>query len=195
MFHKTTYLIKEHISFLKLVDQYDIIDVETGQTVAYAKETVSGWAKYARLLISKHHLPTSVAIHAASDHSLLYRMQKPAALFRVRVNLYNANNNFLGYYKSRILSIGGTFDVFKPDNTKVAEIKGNWIGWDFTFKDLKGKQLGQITKKWTGIGKELFTTADNYIVSIHPDLKDNQDFIALLLMAGLAVDIVFKEQQ
>jgi uncharacterized protein YxjI len=195
MFHKTTYLIKEHISFLKLVDQYDIIDVETGQTVAYAKETVSGWAKYARLLISKHHLPTSVAIHAASNHSLLYRMQKPAALFRVRVNLYDANNNFLGYYKSRIFSIGGTFDVFKPDNTKVAEIKGNWIGWDFTFKDLNGKQLGQITKKWAGIGKELFTTADNYIVSIHPDLKDNQDFIALLLMAGLAVDIVFKEQQ
>jgi uncharacterized protein YxjI len=195
MFHKTTYLIKEHISFLKLVDQYDIIDAETGQTVAYAKETVSGWAKYARLLISKHHLPTSVAIHAASNHSLLYRMQKPAALFRVRVNLYDANNNFLGYYKSRIFSIGGTFDVFKPDNTKVAEIKGNWIGWDFTFKDLNGKQLGRITKKWAGIGKELFTTADNYIVSIHPDLKDNQDFIALLLMAGLAVDIVFKEQQ
>jgi uncharacterized protein YxjI len=195
MFNKTTYLIKEHVSLLKLVDKYDIIDPETGQTIAFARETVSGFAKYARLLMKKHFLPTSVEITSTSDNKLLYKMQKPAAFLRVRVNLFDSENNNLGYYKSRIFSFGGAFDVFKPDDTKVAEIKGSWTGWDFKFKDLNGKELGQVTKKWAGIGKELFTNADNYIISISPDIKGNQDLTALLLMAGLAVDIVFKEQQ
>ena len=54
-------------------------------------------------------------------------------------------------------------------------------------------ELGLITKKWAGLGKELFTTADNYMISLHgsPDAETS----LLLLAAGLAVDTVFKEKQ
>jgi uncharacterized protein YxjI len=182
MLTKTNYLIKEHVSFLKLVDKYD-------------KETVSGFKKYARLLVKKHFLPTTVEIKSAADDTTHYRMEKPAAFLRVKVNLFDAEGNALGFYKSRILSFGGRFDVFKPDETPVAEIKGSWTGWDFKFSDMKGNEIGTITKKWAGIGKELFTNADNYIISLNPTLKGNVDFTALLIMAGLAIDIVFKEKQ
>jgi len=195
MLNKSSYLIKEHVSFLKLVDKYDIIDAETGTVVAYAKENVSGFKKYARLLLKKHFLPTSIEIKSATNNKLLYRMEKPLAFLRVTVNLFDAEDNALGYYKSRIFSLGGRFDVFKPDNSPVAEIKGSWTGWDFQFTDMNGKEIGKITKKWAGIGKELFTNADNYIISLNPSLQGNLDFAALLIMAGLAIDIVFKEKQ
>ena len=35
--------------------------------------------------------------------------------------------------------------------------------------DADGNEMGTITKKWAGIGKELFTSADNYIISLDED--------------------------
>jgi hypothetical protein len=51
-----------------------------------------------------------------------------------------------------------------------------------------------VTKKWAGLGKELFSSADNYIISITDVAGAGQGASALLLAAGLAIDIVFKEQ-
>ena len=56
-----------------------------------------------------------------------------------------------------------------------------------------GIELGQVTKKWAGIGNELFTSADNYIVSIDDRLADQPVARTLLLAAALAIDIVYKE--
>jgi hypothetical protein len=51
-----------------------------------------------------------------------------------------------------------------------------------------------VTKKWAGLGKELFTTADNYVISLTDLGGAGQGASALLLAAGLAIDVVFKEQ-
>jgi hypothetical protein len=55
-------------------------------------------------------------------------------------------------------------------------------------------QLAYVTKKWAGLGRELFTSADNYVIAI-TDLNsaNSPAAAALLLAAGLAIDIVFKE--
>ncbi len=46
--------------------------------------------------------------------------------------------------------------------------------------------------KWAGLGKELFTSADNYIISLNEE--HSPENAALLLAAGLAVDTVYKEK-
>ncbi len=84
------------------------------------------------------------------------------------------------------------FRVFTSDGREVALVKGDWKGWNFRF--LSGEtELGVVTKKWAGFGKELFTSADNYIISINgePDGTIN----ILLLAAGLAIDTVLKENK
>ena len=43
-----------------------------------------------------------------------------------------------------------------------------------------------VTKKGEGIGKELSTSADNYIISIKPEFVDSEVTRLLLLSAGLA---------
>ncbi len=60
--------------------------------------------------------------------------------------------------------------------------------------DASGDELGVITKKWAGMAKEFFTTADNDMISMsdHPAAANISS--ALVLAAGLAIDIVFKEQ-
>jgi uncharacterized protein YxjI len=195
MFTKSNYFIKEHVAFLKLVDTYDILDAETGSMVAYAKENISGLQKVLRLLVKKNFLPTTIEIKSATDDSLQYKMYKKAAFIRSKVIISDASGREIGYFRSRVFTIGGRFDVFKMDDTKIAEVKGKWTGWNFQFLDLSGKELGTVTKKWNGIGKELFTSADNYMIALNPSLQGNAQMMALLLMAGLAIDIVYKEQK
>ena len=52
-----------------------------------------------------------------------------------------------------------------------------------------------MTKKWAGLGQELFTNADNYLISMHDMGETQAASNALLLAAGLAIDTVFNERQ
>jgi uncharacterized protein YxjI len=48
-----------------------------------------------------------------------------------------------------------------------------------------------VTKKWAGLAKEIFTSADNYVIHLAPGQP--QEAVALLLAAGIAIDTVYKE--
>ena len=50
-----------------------------------------------------------------------------------------------------------------------------------------------MTKKWAGIGKEVFTSADNYILKISNDVPQNDDVRKLILAAVICIDMVLKE--
>ena len=72
------------------------------------------------------------------------------------------------------------------------QLKGKWTGWDFKFLD-GNKELAQVTKKWAGIGKELFTTADNYVLQISDSVPQDDVARQLILAAVMCIDMVLKE--
>lgn len=196
MLHRNNYFIREHAGLMKLSDVYDILDPETKQKIGEAREEISGWVKVARLLINKSLMPTRIAVYegaAAPNQRLLFSVRRGVALFRPKVTILDASGSSLGYLQSKMLSLGGAFRVFTADGQEIALVKGDWKGWNFRFLGGGETELGLVTKKWAGLGKELFTSADNYMITIHggPD----PTMTTLLLAAGLAIDTVFKEQQ
>lgn len=195
MFEKPNYLIKEHASILKVTDTYDIIDPETNAKVAEAKENVSGWIKFGRLLINKKLMPTTIEIKNAQDGTIQYSIKRGVSFFTSKVEVLDKEQRPLGYFKSRFISLGGHFDVFGANDTKIAEVKGKWTGWEFKFTDTLGVELGTVSKKWAGFGKELFTSADNYMISLSPAAQEKKEIMPLLIIAGLAIDVVFKEKK
>ena len=76
---------------------------------------------------------------------------------------------------------------------QVATIRGEWKGWNFNIVDNQGIQLATVTKKWAGLGKELLTSADNYVVDTSSSLKD-QGLRKLILAAAIGMDMVLKNQ-
>lgn len=46
----------------------------------------------------------------------------------------------------------------------------NWRAWNFAIVDTQERERARITKKWAGLLKASFTTADNYLVDIDPSL-------------------------
>ena len=71
-------------------------------------------------------------------------------------------------------------------------LEGKWTGWDYKFLK-EGKELGFVTKKWAGLGKELFTTADNYILQINDTVAKDDPIRAFILAAVICIDMVLKE--
>jgi uncharacterized protein YxjI len=74
----------------------------------------------------------------------------------------------------------------------ICTLKGNFIGWDFKIsKD--DQEWANITKKWAGIGKELFTSADNYILEINHLVPKDDKVRTIMLGAVLCIDFLLKE--
>lgn len=131
MLDRNTFLIKERVGFLKLVDTYDILDPATGATLGTASENVSGPMKALRLLVSKQRPPTKVEVRR------------------------------LGASRASCSRSGAASFC--------------WIGR-------------------AARGKELFTSADNYIITLSDRAKLPPETTALLLAAGLAIDVVYTEK-
>lgn len=183
--------VRERVAFVKLTDTYDLMDPESKAVIGVAWENVSGWIKFFRFLINKSFLPTRVDIAPAEGQPPVLVIKRNVGFLRKKVTVFDGSGVALGFFKSKFFSLGGGFLVFSPDGQQFADVKGDWKGWNFRFLDLSGQEMGVVTKKWAGLGKELFTSADNYIVEIRDGTSNN----ALLLAAAIAIDTVFKEKQ
>jgi uncharacterized protein YxjI len=193
MFTQSTYLIKQEFALFKLTSKYFIIDAGSNNTVAVASENISALQKYSRLLIKKQFFGTTVDIKEESSGQVLYSIKK-SGFWAPKVTVVDATGTSIGYFKSKVLSLKGKFDVYTSTDTKLAEVTGELLSWNYSFTDTTGKELGKVTKKWSGIGKELFTSSDNYVISVDDSLKGNSNMMALMIMAGLALDVVYREK-
>lgn len=194
MLERKTFLIKERVGFLKLVDTFDIYDPETGAQIGIARESISPALKALRLLIDKRLLPTSVEVREREDGPVVLSLHRGANILRARISVRNRLEKEIGRFRSKVLSFGGGFHVLDAAGRPIAEIKGDWKGWNFRFLAPDGSELGVVTKKWAGLGKELFTSADNYVIALRDSTALPSDASALLLAAGLAIDTVYKEK-
>lgn len=192
MLDRKTLLVKERVGFMKLHDVFDIVDPATGAPLGLASEVNSSMIKVLRLLVNKRLLPTTVEVRT-SDNQLVLSILR-TGLLRSTIDVRDGKGRGIGSFKSKLFSIGGGFFVYDVAGRQVAEVKGNWKGWEFKFLNGTGAEIGRVTKKWAGLGKEFFTSADNYMISLNESMDLPAGTAALLLAAGLAIDIVYKEQ-
>jgi len=194
LLRRKTFFIKEQVEFMKFSGIYDIYDPETNIQIGVAKEESGTLTKILKLILEKRFLPVKFVIYDSENSLPIAEIKNSPSFFRSKITVTNQNRKIIGYFQSKILTLVGGFMVFDSNNNRVAEIKGTWTSWDFKFLDSSGIEIGTITKKWAGLGKELFTTADNYMISLN-NLQSNEDETALLLAAGLAIDVIFKERK
>lgn len=188
----TSYLIKEHVGVFKMTGTYDIFNPATSEQLALAQEKKGFMNILFGLFINKRMLPTRIDVHEGNDVNgpIAFSITRGFSFFRPTVQILGGDGSLLGTLKTRLLTIGGKFAVFDAAGTEIAKVKGNWLSWNFKFLAANDVEIGEITRKWAGIGKELFTSADNYIVTLK---EANPAAAILLLAAGLAVDTVYKE--
>ncbi|MDH5588474.1 MAG: phospholipid scramblase family protein [Gemmatimonadota bacterium] len=188
---RNLFLVKEHVGIFKAANNYDIHDPETGKVILECREEKLGWWKILRFTDFKRATPFHIQIRTPGGPDLI-RVSRGWSFLRSTVPVHDGNGALLGSFRQKLLSIGGAFTVLDTDGSELCRLKGKWTGWDFRF--LSGeRELAHVTKKWSGLGKEMFTSADNYVLEISDSVPAGFKLRKLIMAAVMCIDMVLKE--
>ena len=192
MLNANLYLVKEHVGMFKAANNYDIYDPQSGAIVMKCREEQLGFfTKLLRFTDYKRMTPFDIHIRTVNGDPVV-RVKRGISMFLSKVDVFDKNNQVIGVFKQKFFSVGGAFNVYDFNDNLLFTLKGKWTGWNFKF--LQGdRELAEVTKKWSGIGKELFTTADNYMLKISETVPPDSIERKLILAAVMSIDMVYKE--
>ena len=190
--NQNLFLVKEHVGMFKAANNYDVYDPETNQIIMNCRENNLGFfTKVFRFTDYKRMTPFDVEITTASGEKLI-TVRRGVAVFRSTVEVLDEKDRLIGTFKQKFFSFGGKFEILDKNERPCATLQGKWTGWDFKFSH-ENKQLAQVSKKWAGMGKELFTSADNYVLQIEENVPADSPLRQLILGAVMCIDMVLKE--
>jgi uncharacterized protein YxjI len=191
--NRNLFFVKEHVAFFKAANNFDICDPTTGAVLLECREDrLSFITKLLRFSDYKRMTPFDIEIRTPAGQPVV-RIQRGISIFLSKVQVMDENDQVIGGFKQKFWSIGGKFDVLNSLDQPLCTLKGKWTGWDFRFVAPGGLELAHVSKKWSGLGKELFTTADNYILQISDEVPPDNAVRQLILAAVMCIDMVLKE--
>lgn len=194
LLQQKTFLIKERTDFLKFSGAYDIYDPETNIQIGYAKEESGKFTKIIKRFVAKQFLPIKFAIYDSENNQKIAEIKNSFLIFYSKITVTNHNEKVIGYFKSKVFTLVGGLVILDHNHRQICELKGTLSCWDFKFLNSIGTEIGIVTKKQAGLGKEFFTTGGNYIITLNNE-QLNENKAILLLAAGLAIDIIFSEKE
>jgi uncharacterized protein YxjI len=192
--NRNLFLVKEHVGLFKAANNYDIYDPETGQIIMECREEKLGiFTKILRFTDFKTMTPFNIQVRTP-DGQQVVQVTRGVSFFLSKVQVLDENSQVIGGFKQKLFSIGGAFRVLDASDQPMCELKGKWTGWDFRFM-AGDTELAHVAKKWAGIGKEMFTSADNYMLEISDQVPPDNAMRQLILAAVLCIDMVLKEKK
>jgi len=190
--HRNLYFVKEHVAMFKAANNFDIFDPDSGQEIMRCREeNLSLLTKILRFSGSKTMTPFDIEVKTSSGENVL-QVKRGYSWFLSKVEVFDENGTLVGMFKQKFFTIGGKFDVLDANENILCTLQGKWTGWNFKFVG-GDTEYAHVSKKWAGIGKELFTTADNYMLEIFENVGREDKLRILILASVMCIDMVLKE--
>lgn len=190
--NQNLFFVKEHVGFFKAANNYDILDPNTNQVIMNCREERLGiLTKLFRFSDYKRNTPFEVIVRTPDGQPVLC-VKRGISLFLSKVDVLDENGQRIGGFKQKFFSIGGAFTVLGANDQPLCELRGKWTSWEFSFRQGE-EEYAKVSKKWAGLGKELFTSADNYMLQISPSVPPNHPLRQLIVGAVMCIDLVLKE--
>ena len=185
-------VVNQKAKLVELNNQYVIRDVE-GAELGYIQQEGQSKARKAFRFITDfdQFLTHRLSLYDAGGNKVL-QMTRPAKIFKSRLQVEDGTGRKVGEIVQRNVFGKIRFDLVGAQGQPLGQIKAeNWRAWDFSIVDQTDREVGRIDKKFVGVAKALFTTADNYVVDINPQLGGDARLLALA--AASAVDTALKQ--
>ncbi|MBO4673578.1 MAG: LURP-one-related family protein [Bacteroidaceae bacterium] len=189
-FSHNTFVIDENIQAFKLSNAYKVYDAQ-GQEIGAIQEHKSFARIMLGMFLADSMMPFELNILNA-DGKRVAQLKRGMTLLRSKVRIYNETGAPIGTFKHLFSLMKPKFILKDNVGKELATIKGDWKAWNFEITDANGQLIGKVDKKWNGVVKEFFTTADQYVVNIEPRVTDENQRIAIASVAA-AIDMVLKE--
>lgn len=194
IFSRQAFFIKEHTGIFKAANNYDVFDDISGEPLLECREEELGmFTKILRFTNMKTLTPFCSTVRTVGGQRVM-TIRRGVSFFFSTIEVLDEHDMLLGVFDQRFSIIRGKFDVRDAHGELLCELRGNWTSWGFKFL-LADEEIASIQKKWAGLAKEMFTTADNYILELYASTPPNPSIRALMLAAVLCVDFAFKERK
>lgn len=190
------FFIKEHIGIFKAANNFDIFDPSTNQKIIECREPDLGtFTRFLRFTVFKRMTPFHVILTTPDGQKVL-SLKRGISIFKSYVEVFDENDMKIGEFEEKFFSIGGEFNVVKFGDAKIYTLH-NLTSREFRF--LQGEkihgyeELANVSNKRAGLVQELFTSADNYMLTINNDVQETDSVRILMLAAVMYIDFVFNE--
>jgi len=192
LLNQNLFFVKEHVGMFKAANNFDVLDPNSQEIIMECREENLGFfTKLLRFTDYKRMTPFDLTVKTPQGETIL-KVKRGVSFFVSTVEVFNEYDVLIGKFKQQFFSFGGKFNVLDAHDNELCKLKGKWTSWDFKFiKD--EHEFAHVSKKWAGLGKELFTTADNYMLNIDQSVPEDNPMRQLILAAVLCIDMVLKE--
>ncbi len=192
--NRNAFFVKEHVGMFKAANNYDIATPENQEEVLIeCREDLGFFTKLFRFTDYKRNTPFNIVMKTPSGEPVL-RVSRGVTILTSKVDVWDENNQRVGGFKQKLFSFGAKFTVLDAQDQPVCMLKGNWRGWDFKFIRSQDEEVvAEVSKEWAGMAKELFTSADNYVLSINESVPEDAPIRLLIMAAVVCIDMVLKE--
>lgn len=192
-FDHQTYIINQKVNFLKMANEYEVLD-ENALPIGKIKQRLSGGAAVLRLFLNKAMLPFKLEILDANEQ-VQATISRGFTFFMSKIAVTMPDGSAPFYIKQKFTLLKSSFQILDSSQQKVGEIAGDWKAWNFAIIDSKtGSEIGRVNKQWAGALKEMFTTADKYMVTLDRSDMDYHKKVAIV-SAAITIDMVLKERK
>jgi uncharacterized protein YxjI len=190
LYEQPVLLVNQKTKLIELTNEYAVLDGQGQQIGAVVQVGQSGLRKAVRLVSNldqflTHHLE----IRDARGPVLV--LTRPAKFMKSRVVVQRPDGAPIGEIVQAKVFGKIRFDLVANGVVVGAIQAENWRAWDFAITDAAGVEVARITKKWEGLARTLFTTADRYVVLVHYRLPE--PLASLVIASALTVDTALKQ--
>lgn len=118
---------------------------------------------------------------------------KPRTFIKPRVMVQRPDGTEIGQIKQKIRFGKAKFMLTAPGGEQeLATLNAeNFRAWNFSITDPNDVEIARLSKTWAGLGKEMFTKADNYVVEMKTQLAD--PVLSLVVASALTIDQLMKQ--
>jgi uncharacterized protein YxjI len=185
-------VVRQKAKLIELTNQYFLLD-DAGNDIGWiVEENQSALRKLLRAFTRFDQFMSHTLGVAGADGRRVLTLHKPPSFFKARVEVRDAADTTVGTIRQQSVIGKIRFTLEDPQGFPLGELRAeNWRAWDFQIADSSGVEVARITKKWAGMLREGFTTADNYVFTIQPTVQG--PLRLLCFGAAAAVDLALKQ--
>jgi uncharacterized protein YxjI len=183
-------VVSQKTKLIELTNEYAVFDGQGQQIGAVVQVGQSGLKKAARFVSNLDQFLTHrLEVRDAGGPVLV--LTRPAKFVKSRVVVQRPDGAPVGEIVQANVFGKIRFDLVANGQLVGAIQAENWRAWDFAITDAAGTEIARITKKWEGMARTLFTTADRYVVLVHFRLPE--PLASLVIASALTVDTALKQ--
>lgn len=176
----------EAITGFETANRYTVMTPH-GEELFYAQEESGTIGR----IFLKSHRPLTLRISDRSGKDVLVS-NRSFFWFFSHLHVKDPQGRHLGSLRRRFSFPSRKMTVEGPGGQPVAEIRGPLLRPKTFMIYRQEREIGRVTKQWSGLLKEAFTDADTFKLELNSPGLD-RDLAPLMLAAAFAVDLDFFE--